>query len=146
MDKTTRWWVAGPGNEPIGPYDEEALRTSAIEGRVNGVNRVCREGTQDWLFAWEVPELGIARPTTDTGMGLLVPIDVPILAVAASWMGIFGLLLWPIAPFALVSGFFALRRVRAMESKGAGRAWTAIVCGALGSLTLALIVLASLVG
>jgi hypothetical protein len=139
-----RWYVAGPDGSPHGPYDADALRGYAAEGRITGLTRVCVEGSTEWVPASSVAELGIAPATSvDPGLGLLVPVNMPVSVIIGSWLGFFSILgCLPLGPLALLLGWTGLREIRRRSATstentqqiGAIRAWTAIVTGSISTL------------
>lgn len=72
-------------------------------------------------------------------LDMLVPIRADIFAVAAGYFGLFSLVVVG-APFAIIFGVIALRRIKHHpERTGKGRAWFGII---MGSLVLSLTILA----
>ena len=72
---------------------------------------------------------------------ILLPVGRSGWAIASGYLGLFSLLGF-FAPFALVTGFLALRDIkRHPEKHGAGRAWFGIIMGGLGSLVFTVILL-----
>lgn len=85
-------------------------------------------------------------PSNDAGLGLIVPINTPVLAILASYAGLFSVLCFP-APFALLLGVLALMQLKKNpKQSGHGRAWFAIVMGAIGSLILLIGVIGAIAG
>jgi hypothetical protein len=77
----------------------------------------------------------------DPAMRFLLPVGRSGWAIAAGYLGLFGILLLP-APFALLVGLVALRDLRRHpEKRGRGRAWFGTGVGVLGTLLLAYVVL-----
>lgn len=73
---------------------------------------------------------------------LLIPINRNIIAVIAGYVGIFSLLILP-GPLALILGIIALVQLKHRPQQfGRGRAWFAVIIGALASILL-LVFLAS---
>lgn len=71
------------------------------------------------------------NPAAYGALDMLVPVRADIFAVAAGYFGLFSLVVIG-APFALLFGIIALRRIKQNpERTGKGRAWFGIVMGAL---------------
>ena len=74
-------------------------------------------------------------------MRMLLPVGRSGWAIAAGYLGLFAVLLFP-APFALLTGVLAVRDIRAHPDRsGMGRAIFGIVMGAVGTVLLAAITL-----
>lgn len=86
------------------------------------------------------PRMG-ASPSD--AMHWMVPVGRSWQSILAGYLGLFGLVLWPLAPFALGLGVWAMRRARE-GGHGRGRAVFAIIAGAIGTL-LGIAVLSGLV-
>lgn len=85
-------------------------------------------------------------PPNDPALGLLVPINTPVLAILAGYAGLFSVLCFP-APIALLLGVLALMQLKKDPNlTGHGRAWFAIVMGALGSIGFVFAVIAMAAG
>jgi hypothetical protein len=77
---------------------------------------------------------GAPRPNQE--LEYVVPVNVSGLAFLAGYMGLAAALCVP-APLALLLGILALKDLeKHPEKSGKGRAWFAIVAGALGTLLL----------
>lgn len=77
---------------------------------------------------------GGSRPNQE--LELVVPVNVSGLAFIAGYMGFASFFCLP-APLALLLGIIALRDLEKHPAKtGKGRAWFAIVAGAIGSVLL----------
>ena len=82
----------------------------------------------------------------DPVIRMLMPIGRSGWAIAAGYLALFSLLIFP-APFALAAGIIALKDIKKHPEKhGRGRAWFGVVMGAVFSLLLLAGVVASLVG
>ncbi len=78
---------------------------------------------------------------TDPALKFVLPVGRTPLSLIAGYMGLLALFVVP-APLALILGIWALDDLQNKpEMSGAGRAWFAIVVGALGSILLGLIAL-----
>ncbi|RPH55856.1 DUF4190 domain-containing protein [bacterium] len=75
-------------------------------------------------------------PGSDPVMRMIAPVGRSSWAIAAGYLGLFSLLLFP-APFAVATGLLALQDIRSDPDKhGKGRAIFALVLGTLGTLAL----------
>ena len=74
----------------------------------------------------------------DDAMYWMLPVGRSWQSITAGYLGLFGLVIWPLAPIALGLGIWAMR---IPGGHGRGRAIFAIIAGALGTIfgTLALI-------
>jgi hypothetical protein len=72
------------------------------------------------------------RPQPASGDVLKVPVG-RWQAVYGAWIGVVAIVVWALGPIALVLGTWALVQARA-EGYGRGRPFTAIVCGAVGTI------------
>jgi hypothetical protein len=91
---------------------------------------------------------GMAPPPPaghDPALGLVVPINTSIWAIAAGYLGLLGLALCFLAPFAILCGVMAFRDIRRHPGmRGHVRATVGIVLGLVGTLFLALVLLSGL--
>lgn len=73
-----------------------------------------------------------AQPSTgpDDALHWILPVGRSWQSITAGYLGLFGLLIWPLAPFALGLGIWALR---IPGGHGRGRAIFAIIAGVLGT-------------
>lgn len=85
------------------------------------------------------------RPTSnDDALKYVIPINRSGLSIAAGYVGLFSILLFP-APIALILGLLALRDLKRKPNLlGKGRAWFAIVIG--GVFTLLMLIIAVING
>ena len=67
----------------------------------------------------------------DEAMHWILPIGRSWQSIVAGYLGIFGLAIWPLAPFAVWLGIWAMR---IPGGRGRGRAVFGIIAGALGTL------------
>lgn len=91
-------------------------------------------------------------PADDETLSVLLPVNTPVLAVAAGYLGLLSVLCLP-APFALLTGILALRQLsRDRQYKGYGRgmgyvrALVGVVLGGIGTLALVAFGVAAAVG
>jgi hypothetical protein len=76
----------------------------------------------------------------------LLPVGRSGLAIAAGYVGLFALFIFPLAPVSLLLGILALRSIRLHPGTlGKGRAWFAIVVGVFWILIFLVIVVVALV-
>lgn len=93
------------------------------------------------------PPYAQAPPTPGSGghprdaVHWLVPTGRTGSAIAAGYLGLFALGIWPLGPVAVGFGIWALRTTRASSRHGAGRAWFAIVAGVLATVGMLLLLL-----
>jgi hypothetical protein len=72
-----------------------------------------------------------AQAAPPSGLEGIAPVNTSIWAIAAGYLGLFSVLGLP-APFALVCGIVALRKLKAAPGlRGKVRAWLGIILGAL---------------
>jgi hypothetical protein len=90
-------------------------------------------------------QIQAARPASiddDPAMRILLPIGRSPLAIAAGYAGLFAVIPF-FAPIALVLGILAIRHIRRNpELHGLGRAWFGLVMGVVGTMLLALVIVA----
>ena len=87
----------------------------------------------------------VRRPEDDPAIRMLIPVGRSPLAIAAGYMGLFSLLLFP-APIALILGLLAIRDIRAHPEKhGMGRAIFGLVMGILFTVPLILAIFGMIV-
>jgi hypothetical protein len=112
------------------------------------------EGWPAWQPAQTVPGLLSTTPPPfptqapppkplgdDAAMRFLLPVGRSGWAIAAGYLGLFGVLVVP-APFALIAGILAIRDIKAHPEKhGMGRAIFGLVIGILGTGILALVLI-----
>lgn len=63
----------------------------------------------------------------------VLPVGRSWQSIVAGYLGLVGLLVWPLAPFAVWLGIWALQKARTSDGHGSGRAWFAIVTGVIGT-------------
>ena len=147
-----------------GPYSREQLFAFAKEGRITHQTNVRSTTDSGWFLAGSLidfrevapppppppPPTPIApRPTAtsatqDSAIRMLLPVEVDPVAFIAGYLGLLAIALLP-APLALGVGLWALARVRGRKDvRGAGRAWTAVLLGLLGTLGLMALAIARL--
>jgi hypothetical protein len=142
----------------------EELAASARSGNLKPSDLVWTEGMPAWQPAASVAGLfpasdaalaaGVdpaeaAPPASDdgdnAGMRLLVPVGRSGWAIAAGYLGLISVLIFP-APFALATGIYAIIDIRRNPKKhGMGRAIFGVVMGGLGTLLLLLMLVGFLV-
>lgn len=72
----------------------------------------------------------------DPALKHVLPVGRSGLAIAAGYLGLFSMLIFP-APLALIVGVLALLDIKRHPKKlGKGRAWFGIIAGALGTLAI----------
>jgi hypothetical protein len=142
-----------------GPYSREQLIVYASQGYILRHTLVRSATEENWVQAVSMIDFGTAAPpppppptppiaqqiphpvgtttsTHDAAIRILVPVEVDPVAFIAGYLGLFSLIMFP-APVALGVGIWALARLKGRTNvRGAGRAWLAIVMGALGTVGL----------
>lgn len=80
----------------------------------------------------------------DAAVRLLIPVGRTALSMIAGYVGLLSLVLFPLAPVAIVLGVLAIRDLKRRPGKaGMGRAIFAIIAGALITVAVAAILLAA---
>jgi len=75
----------------------------------------------------------------DPALDLLIPLHVDFWALAAGYLALFSVLLFP-GPFALATGIMGLVRIRRTPgARGHVRAWLGIIMGSLGTIGLGIV-------
>lgn len=130
------------GEQQFGPISFDELLAVARSGGIAPDDYVWAEGWNTWRIAQAVPGLlppAVARKqvaAADPTMRILLPVGRSFWAIAAGYLGLVSILLFP-APFALVTGILAVLDIKKNPEKlGMGRAIFGIVMGALFSLLL----------
>src|SRR5262245_43635299 len=81
-------------------------------------------------------------PGDDLGMRLLLPVGRSGWAIVSGYLGLFSFACFPMAPFAFITGWLAIREMRRDPKKhGMGRAVFGIIMGVLGSIALAAVII-----
>jgi hypothetical protein len=152
---TAAAWHYRVGDLEAGPVAWEELAASARSGNLKPSDLVWTEGMPAWQPAASVAGLfpapdpaalaaGVdpadaASPAADgdnASMRLLVPVGRSGWAIAAGYLGLISVLIFP-APFALATGIYAIIDIRRNPKKhGMGRAIFGVVMGGLGTLFL----------
>lgn len=134
-------WFYGVAANRLGPVSATVLQQMAQSGQINPLTNVWSEGMPQWVPAGTLPLLyppgtmqRFAPPASDGGaLNLLLPMGPQSgFAIAAGYLGLFGLFLAPLSILAIIFGVLALRDLKSHpEKRGKGRAITGIVLGAL---------------
>lgn len=84
--------------------------------------------------------------TTDPALRFVVPVDVSPLALIAGYLGLFSLIILP-APLALILGIVAIRQIKKSNGQlhGLGRAWFAVIMGAIFTLIPVFLIIAGII-
>jgi hypothetical protein len=92
-----------------------------------------------------VGERSVSRDnSSDKAMGYIVPVGTSGLSIAAGYVGLFSILLFP-APIALIMGILALKDLKKNpRPHGKGRAIFAIVMGVIFSIILLVVIAQSI--
>lgn len=162
-------WYFSRGREKLGPYPIDTLRQWVVDGLLLPQDHVWLSGWEQWYPATSVPELfddagqpvppapGAApapppppmpplAPTPNledsAGMRMVLPVGRSGWAIAAGYLGLFSLLIFP-APIALIVSIVAIVDLRKHPDKhGMGRAVFGLVMGGLVTLPLAAMLIA----
>jgi hypothetical protein len=88
--------------------------------------------------SWSQPVSPVPVPPVGSdphdAMHWMLPIGRTGQSIAAGYLGLFGLLIWPLAPFAIGFGLWALAASKRTGLHGRGRAIFGIVTGVVGTL------------
>lgn len=154
-------WYYLKGGQQIGPVSWEDLFRAAQARHFGPPDMVWGPGLATWQPASTIPGLfqppapaapspvrsaptptpqAVARAARPAGddpvMRMVLPVGRSSWAIAAGYLGLFSLLLFP-APFAVATGLLALQDIRSDPDKhGKGRAIFGLVLGTLGTLAL----------
>ncbi len=159
------FWMLDSARNTIGPFEDEKIRQLASNGTLKAEDLICGTDGGGWVPASAVrpgyfqvssappppppttpyaPQQVASQQSSDAGdavVGLLIPWKVNPVALIAGYAGIFSILLFP-GPIALILGLVARYQLKSRPSdRGAGRAWFAIIAGALGTIGLFVFVL-----
>jgi hypothetical protein len=99
---------------------------------------------------WPLPGQPLLPPrrpgaTPSDPMHWLIPVGRSWQSIVAGYLGLIGLLIWPLAPFAVWLGFWG-RSLARVGGNGGGRATFAIVSGLVGTFVGVLVLMAALRG
>lgn len=154
-----------------GPASVEVLKEWMVQGAIQPQTQLKSVATGETILASELPGIyTVQAPTSVTpppqiapqaayprespqkqaeaysALDMLVPVRADIFAVAAGYFGLFSLVVVG-APFALIFGVIALRRIKQNPNRtGKGRAWFGIIMGSLVLSLAAFALLASVLG
>jgi hypothetical protein len=130
-------WQGQPGHpvqqgwqaSPVGPQQGQPAQQGWNAGAVGA--------QQGWVhpgqLTYPVPAAPRMGASPSDAMHWIVPVGRSWQSILAGYLGLFGLLIWPLAPFALGLGVWAMRRARD-GGHGRGRAVFALIAGAIGTL------------
>ena len=140
-------WFYGISTNRLGPVTITELQRLMMAGQIGPQTLVWSDGMPKWVPAASLPFLnaaGAAYATNNSaGLNLLLPIGPQSgMAIAAGYLGLFGLLIPLLAIAGLVLGILALRDIKAHpEKRGKGRAITGIVCGGLWTIAVLILLI-----
>jgi hypothetical protein len=123
--------TAGPRPVPGEAAGLQPQGAWPVPGRASGVRS---QGM--WPAPGQVSGYSAPPPGSDPQDPLhwLVPIGRSGQSIASGYLGLVGLLVWPLAPFAVWTGIVALQLASRAGAHGSGRAWFGIVTGVIGTL------------
>lgn len=127
------------GEAQYGPIPRAELERLIAAGQLTRATPVWGDGMAGWAPASHLP-----GPVADEGgIQFLIPTArTSRYSLAAGYLGLFGIVVFPLAPFAILLGILGIRDLkRNPEKNGWGRAITGVVLGGLTTLG-ALVVLA----
>ena len=85
--------------------------------------------------------VGVAAPQPDANNKYLLPVGRTLLSIIAGYVGLFALVIFPLAPISLVLGIVALLQIRRRPGAlGAGRAIFAVAVGSVWILAGAVLI------
>ena len=132
----------------LGSFPEHEIREGVATGRFYYQDLVWAEGLPAWeplgyRLGLAMPQAGPASPPLEAnlGMRMLLPVGRSMWAIAAGYLGLFSLLMFP-APFAVIVSMIAIVDIRKSEHSprgpkyGMGRAIFGLVAGLAGSVGL----------
>lgn len=153
-------WLCMVGGRQFGPLNTEVLLTWVAQNRASPDSLVWREGMPHWVMLADSPELRgelVARnlplagvPAArglgdDAGMRMLLPVGRSGLAIAAGYLGLVSLAVWPLGAVALPISIWAIVDLNKNTDKhGMGRAVFGLVCGILGVIATAILAVATI--
>jgi hypothetical protein len=91
---------------------------------------------------YQVPVTPVGSDPRDA-MHWMLPIGRTGQSIAAGYLGLFGLLIWPLAPFAIGFGIWALAASKRTGLHGRGRAIFGIITGVVGALIGAVVLVST---
>jgi len=155
---------------PMGAFPEQEVQSMLASGTLRPTDHGWSEGMPDWRPLHEImprpanvppppppaappalqPEVRRPKLGDDAGIRMLIPVGRSGLAIAAGYLGLFGLVIVP-APLALLVSILAIMDIQKSKStpdpkRGMGRAVFGLVVGVAGTLILVLILLNSMRG
>ena len=148
MNEPARWYVAVNG-ERIGPLTLEQVVLDAARGDINEQDLVWKDGMTDWVPLLSVREVDDALlaagvhlpaggyvakdPGQNASLRAVLPVGRTVLAIAAGYLGLFGMFIPPIAPITIIVSLLAIRDLKKRpQMHGMGRAVFGLVAGVIG--------------
>jgi len=68
-----RWWLAQPGQQPLGPFPRDEIAVRVRDAGGVGDWQVCREGESSWLPLLSEPTIAAAVAAALAGVGMPAP-------------------------------------------------------------------------
>lgn len=163
-----REWYIMEGQLQNGPFSEDELRTRFEKGQLPQNTLVWAEGLESWVEAHQIENLvseqllssvvhpappppppipGAAKPMEeDPMMRMMLPVGRSGWAIAAGYLGLFALVLFP-GPLALLISIVAIIDIQRSKKtptpkRGMGRALFGLITGLLASVFLLILAVA----
>ena len=144
------FYVSRNGQQ-FGPYTVPQAQGGVASGHLFPQDLACPAGGSAWqpLFPlMPLPTAGLANDLgQNAGMRMILPVGRSGWAIAAGYLGLFGLIILP-APLALIVSLIAIADIRKHRhdpspKHGLGRAVFGLIVGILGTAALLLIIVAN---
>ena len=149
-----RTWLCMVGGQQFGPLTTEELLMWVAQRRASPDSMVWRDGMTAWSMLADIPELRgelvarnlplVGMPTApalgdDAGLRMLLPVGRSGLAIAAGYLGLVSLGIWPLGLVAVPISIWAMSDLKNHPDKhGMGRAVFGLICGVLGLVVTAI--------
>ncbi len=152
MSDAPRMFYISRNGQQFGPYTAPQAQGGVASGHLFPQDLACPAGGTAWqpLFTLlPLPPAGSANdPGQNAGMRMILPVGRSGWAIAAGYLGLFGLIIVP-APLALIASLIAIADIRKHRNDpnpkhGMGRAVFGLIVGVLGTALLLFIVLGNL--
>ena len=144
------FYVSRNGQQ-FGPYTMPQAQGGVASGHLFPQDLACSAGGSAWQPLFTLMPLPTAGSANDlgqnAGMRMILPVGRSGWAIAAGYLGLFGLIILP-APLALIVSLIAIDDIRKHRQDpspkhGLGRAVFGLIVGILGTAALLLIIVAN---